>query len=211
MYAQIIFFVALALFLVLLVRRFASKPQVVEQAGQLAVDLTRRIGQFGSQVGTRVFEGAKKVKGNIPLLSDRPVAKSGASNNHQFWQEEASSETGELVGLFDEGDESFRKGEYEKAEEFFLKAASRNPSDPKVYARLGVIYLHQKNFNDAIESLKVAVKLDKYNPSRHYNLALAYLGNDDRQKATVSAREAITLDPVTKKYRQLLDHLLERK
>ena len=80
-----------------------------------------------------------------------------------------------------------------------------------MYARLGVIYLHQKNFNDAIESLKVAVKLDKYNPSRHYNLALAYLGNDDRQKATVSAREAITLDPVTKKYRQLLDHLLERK
>ena len=209
--AQVIFFVALALFLILLVRRFASTPQSVEQAGRMAMELTRKVGQLSSQVGTRVFEGAKKVKGNIPLLSDRPVTKPGSNNDHQFWQEETSSETGELVGLFDEGDELFRKGDYEKAEEFFLKAASRNPTDPKVYARLGVIYLHQKNFNDAIESLKVAVKLDKYNPSRHYNLALAYLGNDDRQKATVSAREAITLDPVTKKYRQLLNHLLERK
>ncbi|MCR4277513.1 MAG: tetratricopeptide repeat protein [Candidatus Berkelbacteria bacterium] len=211
MYAQIIFFIALALFLILLVRRFASTPQTVEQAGRIAIDLTRRIGQLGSQVGSRVFEGAKKVKSGIPLLSDRPVAKPGSKSDHQFWQEEASSETGELVGLFEEGDELFRQEEYEKAEKFFLNAASRNPSDPKIYARLGVIYLHQKNFNDAIESLKVAVKLDKYNPSRHYNLALAYLGNEDRQKATVSAREAITLDPVTKKYRQLLDHLLERK
>lgn len=211
MYAQIIFFVALALFLVLLVRRFASSPQSIEQAGQMAADLSRKIGQFGSQVGTRVFEGAKKVKGNIPLLSDKPTTKPDETSDHQFWQEETTDEPNEIAGLFEEGDDSFRQGNYDKAEEFFLKAASRNPSYPKVYARLGVIYLHQKNFNDAIESLKVAVKLDKYNPSRHYNLALAYLGNDDRQKATVSAREAITLDPVTKKYRQLLDHLLERK
>ncbi|KKU44567.1 MAG: designed protein CTPR3 [Berkelbacteria bacterium GW2011_GWA2_46_7] len=211
MYAQIIFFIALALFLILLVRRFASTPQVIEQAGHLALDLTRRIGRFGSQVSIRVAEQAKKVKGNIPLLADRPVATPGVTGEHQFWQEEVSGEAVEVAGLFEEGDEFFRQGNYDASEEFFLKAATRSPSDARVYARLGVIYLHQKNFNDAIESLKVAVKLDKYNPSRHYNLALAYLGNDDRQKATVSAREAITLDPVTKKYRQLLDHLLERK
>ncbi len=211
MYAQIIFFVALALFIILLVRRFANPPQVVEQAGQLAVDLTRKIGQFSSRFGGRVVEQAKRVKGGIPLLSDHSVTRPEAAHTHQFWQEETSNEAKEISGLFEEGDELFRRGEYDKAEEFLLKAATRNPSDLKVYARLGVIYLHQKNFNDAIESLKVAVKLDKYNPSRHYNLALAYLGNDDRQKATVSAREAISLDPVTKKYRQLLDHLLERK
>ncbi|MEK9167188.1 MAG: tetratricopeptide repeat protein [Patescibacteria group bacterium] len=211
MIAQVIFFVALALFLILLVRRFASTPQVVEQAGQLALELTKKIGRFSFQVGSRVVNRAKKVKSGIPLLSDRPVATQGITGVHQFWQEESSGEGGEIAGLFEEGDELFGVGNYDKAEEFFLKAATRTPTDPKVYARLGVIYLHQKNFNDAIESLKVAVKLDKYNPSRHYNLALAYLGNDDRQKATVSAREAITLDPVTKKYRQLLDHLLERK
>lgn len=211
MLAQIIFFAALVLFLILLVRRFSATPQVVEQTGQLAVALSRRIGQVGLKMGNRVVEQAKKVKGGIPLLSDRAVTKPGLTSDHQFWQDETSSEKSEVAGLFEEGDDFFRQGNYDKAEEFFLKAATRSPSDARVYARLGIIYLNQKNFNDAIESLKVAVKLDKYNPSRHYNLALAYLGNNDRQKATVSAREAITLDPVTKKYRQLLDHMLERK
>lgn len=211
MYAQIIFFAALVLFLILLVRRLSATPRVVEQTGQLAVALSRRIGQVSLKVGSHVVEQAKKVKGGIPLLSDRAVTKPGLTGNHKFWQEETSSEKSEVAGLFEEGDDFFRQGNYEKAEEFFLKAATRSPADARVYARLGIIYLNQKNFNDAIESLKVAVKLDKYNPSRHYNLALAYLGNNDRQKATVSAREAITLDPVTKKYRQLLDHLLERK
>ena len=149
MYAQIIFFVALALFVVLLVRRFATTPKFLERAGQLAISLSRKLGQFGSQVGSRMAEGAKKAKGGIPLLSDRPVAKPGLTNGHQFWQEEPSGEASEVAGLSDEGDEFFRKGNYEKAEEFYLKAASRNPSDPKIYARLGVIYLHQKNFNDA--------------------------------------------------------------
>ncbi len=211
MYAQIIFFVALVLFLILLVRRFARAPEVVHQAGQLAIELSRKVGRISSKVGNRLVGQVKKIIVSIPLLSNRIDVKPGAIGENQFWQEESSSEAVELASLFEEGDNLFRQGDYSKAEEFFLQAASRSPSEARVYARLGVIYLHQKNFNDAIESLKVAVKLDKHNPSRHYNLALAYLGHNDRQKATISVREAITIDPVTKKYRQLLDHLLERK
>src|SRR3990167_4601951 len=212
MNAQIIFFIALALFLVLLVRRSVAIPVVEKKIIENTPKLYRWVIKTVSTIGGSTLRQAKKIKGNIPLMStDRANVKMGSINEHQFWHEESPNETGEIAGLFEEGDEMFRQGNYAEAEEFFLKAATRNPSEVRVYARLGVIYLHQKNYNDAIESLKVAVKLDKYNPSRHYNLALAYLGNDDRQKATVSAREAITLDPVTKKYRQLLDHLLERK
>lgn len=211
MVAQIIFFIALTLFLILLVRRFPSSPQLVGKVGIFAINLSRQIGQFGSRFGVRMLERAKKAKGNIPLLSDAPPTKSGSSGEHTFWHEEPVSEKGEISGFFEEGDELFRKGDYAAAEEFFLKAATRNPADSKVYARLGIIYLSQKHYNDAIESLKVAVKYDKYNPSRHYNLALAYLGNNDRQKAIASTREAIVLDPVTKKYRLLLERLLERK
>ena len=211
MYAQIIFFVALILFVVLLVRRFSRYPETMRRAGQLALGWSRKLGQFLTRAGLGAVQGAKKLKGSIPLLSDRVASKPGIIGDHQFWQEELPNETSEIPGLFEEGDEYFRQGKYDKAEEFFLKAASRSPAEARVYARLGVIYLQQKNFNDAIEALKVAVKLYNYNSSRHYNLALAYLANNDRQKATVSARETITLDPVTKKYRQLLDHLLERK
>src|SRR3989344_5834956 len=109
MYAQIIFFVALALFLVLLVHRFATTPKILERAGQLAISLSRKLGQFGSRFGSRMAEGAKKAKGSIPLLSDRPAVKSATGNDHQFWHEEASGEAGEVAGLSEEGDEYFRK------------------------------------------------------------------------------------------------------
>ena len=119
------------------------------------------------------------------------------------------SEKPELSSHFEEGDRLLKEKKYVEAEQFFLKAAANNPKDAKIYARLGLIYLQQKNYSDAIESLKVAVKLDAYNPSRHYNLALAYMGNGDAKKAIASVREAITLDPVTPKYRVLLEQLLK--
>ena len=77
-----------------------------------------------------------------------------------------------------------------------------------IYARLGLLYLQQKCYTDAIESLKLAVKLDKNNPSRHFNLALAYQGAKDNQRAIAEAREATSLDPVTPKYREFLEQLL---
>ena len=129
-------------------------------------------------------------------------------NDHQFWQESATPENLELDSNYEEGEAYYKKGQLEKAAQFFLKAASSHPGDAKIYARLGLLYLQQKNYSDAIEALKVAVKIDKYNPSRHYNLALAYSGNKDVQKAISCVREAITLDPVTQKYRQLLEQLL---
>jgi len=109
---------------------------------------------------------------------------------------------------FEEGELLYKAGKYTEAEQYFLKAAANHPADAKIYARLGLLYLQQKNYSDAIEALKVAVKLDKYNPSRQYNLSLAYWGNKDVQRAISSVREAITLDPVTQKYRQLLEQLL---
>jgi len=211
MIAQIIFFIALILFIILLVRRFRASPAFVERTGTAVSNLGRGISRLGSSVGSQVIEQAKKARQGIPLLSDRAHPVEVAKDGHTFWQETPIEEKSEVPGFFDEGDELFKKGDFTRAEEFFLKAATRTPGDARVYARLGVIYLNAKNYNDAIEALKVAVKYDKYNPSRHYNLALAYHGHKDLQKAISSAREAIALDPVTKKYRTLLEQLLERK
>lgn len=211
MSAQIIFFLALTLFLILLVRHFRVSTAGVGQFGQVIAGIGRSLGKFSASFGTKLVSRAKTVKSKIPLVSDTSGEPALNDQSHAFWRDEAAGTKSEVAGFFDEGEEFFKKGDFAKAEEFFLKAATRNPSDARVYARLGYIYLQQKDFNDAIESLKVAVKCDKYNPSRHYNLALAYLGNNDRQKAIAAAREAITLDPVTKKYRTLLEQLLNRK
>jgi len=213
---QIIFFTSLILFLILFIRRFRVNGKFASRMSGVARGVGGSFFRTISNAGKKGIEIARRTKSNIPLINERnnakvPFQELSEVNQHKFWQEESSTDKPELAGYFEEGDQLFKNGQFQEAEDFFLKAATRDPGNARVYARLGVIYLHQKSFNDAIESLKVAVKFDPHNPSRHYNLSLAYFGNDDHQKAIKSVREAISLDPITKKYRLLLEQLLEGK
>lgn len=206
MIAQVIFFIAIGLFLVLLLRRV----RVLQTFPQRFLPWVKSL--FGA-----VQKGAEGLQARTQQLRHRPAAQSRQeappstqnAGANQFWQEDFPDNKPELNSHFEEGDALLKSGQHAEAEQFFLKAAAANPNDAKVYAKLGLIYLNSKNYSDAIEALKMAAKIDKYNPSRHYNLALAYFGNKDLQHAIVSAREAISLDPVTGKYRQFLDELLK--
>jgi len=209
MTAQIIFFLAAALFIILLIRRVGWLPDSGRKLlGQLK-GLGRLIAQVAQTLQANAAERAERKKAVPSARPERTVKSAQALPQSQFWQEEQLEDKMELSSHFEEGDALLKSGQFEEAEQFFLKAAAAHPNDAKVYAKLGLIYLNTKNYSDAIESLKVAAKIDKYNPSRHYNLALAYLGNKDLQHAIISAREAISLDPVTAKYRQFLDELLK--
>lgn len=205
MIAQVVFFLAVVLVLVLLLRRASFLGGVNRTAAQWAVKTKEQVFQAAERLQTTT----KNRRSSRPLsVSQAPKVPIHQGEGH-FWQEEHLEDKPELSSHFEEGDTLFRAGQYQEAEQFFLKAATSHPNDAKIYARLGLIYLNLKNYSDAIESLKVAAKIDKYNPSRHYNLALAYFGKKDVQHAIVSAREAISLDPVTGKYRQFLDELLK--
>ncbi len=207
MIAQLVFFAALALFLVIILRRVTLSKDWLIQLWQ------------GIKNGLFVlFSGFSRLLGRRQRQPKANVANSTNSNGQSlptsvdnFWKEEPVEEKPELLSHFEEGDEMLRTGKLDQAEKFFLTAATRNPKDARVYAKLGLVYLTKKNYVDAVEALKVAVKQDKYNPSRHYNLALAYWGNKDGQRAISTIREAISLDPVTKKYRIFLEQLLNKK
>jgi tetratricopeptide (TPR) repeat protein len=203
MIAEIIFFSALALFIILLARKYHMLdrfPSVIRTAFswlKRRSSGTSSISKLGSGIRQRLVR--ERAPGNE------------IQSEQGFWSEESPESKHDLPNQYEHGDSLLKAGKLQQAEQFFLKAAANHPSDPKIYARLGLLYLQQKNHSDAIESLKVAAKLDRYNPSRHYNLALAYWGNKDVQRAIMSVREAISLDPVTPKYRQLLEQLLDGK
>lgn len=216
MLAQIIFFFAVALFLILVLRRAHLLEAIWRFLGSALVF----VGTWTSTVFRSWPAIVKKRPGlpnlRFPQLSNRRVKQAQpASGNEQggseFWKEEMMDEKMEIMTHYEEGEGMFKAGKLEEAEKFFLTAATRNPKDAKVYARLGLIYLQKKSYSDAIEALKVAVKLDKYNPTRYYNLALAYSGKSDNQRAIATIREAISLDPVSQKYRTLLEQLLNKK
>lgn len=201
MIAEIIFFSALALLIILLARKFHMLDR-----------LPNLFSRGGSWVKNRTSGGISRIgEGLRDRVSRQNSRMVGVKSDQGFWSEEAPESKHDLPNQYEQGDTLLKAGKFQQAEQFFLKAAANHPGDPKIYARLGLMYLQQKNHSDAIESLKVATKLDRYNPSRHYNLALAYWGNKDVQRAIMSVREAISLDPVTPKYRQLLEQLLDGK
>jgi len=212
MLAQVIFFSALALLLILLLRRAHLSGSWPTRLSGAAMTLSRMLYFTGTRLGGTLVEQARRASGFSRGSGEQGSGlRLPTQGEADFWGDERLSDKPEIRSHFEEGDALFREGKLKEAEHFFLKAATTKPNDPKIYGRLGLIYLQNKNYNDAIEAFKVSVKLDKYNPARHFNLALAYRGNKDKQRSIASVREAISLDPITKKYRQFLEQLLESK
>lgn len=65
-------------------------------------------------------------------------------------------------------------GEYELAEETFLKAKDARPNDPAVYMQLAGYYNRQGEFEKTIESLGQRVAIEPNNPEAHYTVATYY-------------------------------------
>lgn len=102
-----------------------------------------------------------------------------------------------------EGDQFLAEGKLREAERSFLRAVAKNPKNPKLYNRLGAIYLKQRNFSDALEAFVAARELDASKASRHYNVALAAWQSGKRPLAREAIAEALSLDPTAEKYLQL--------
>jgi Flp pilus assembly protein TadD len=118
---------------------------------------------------------------------------------------QVSDEEISLYSVIARADEAFEKGKFSVAENLYVEAASQDPDNPKIYSRLGAIYLEQKNFYDAKDAFLQAVKLEPDLASRHVNLGLAYLGLKDFYKAIDSFKKASSIDPRNSKYKKLLE------
>lgn len=65
-------------------------------------------------------------------------------------------------------------GEYELAEETFLRAKDARPRDPAVYMQLAGYYNRQGEFDKTIEALGQRVALEPDNPEAHHTVATYY-------------------------------------
>jgi len=118
------------------------------------------------------------------------------------------------INPFDEREENFKKAEelfkkkqYISAEKWYIEAVKKNPRNSVIFSRLGVIYLEQKNFPDAIESLNEALRLNPGAAASAFNLSYAYNCEGDKKEAINCAKRAIRLDPANSKYKKWLDQL----
>ena len=62
-------------------------------------------------------------------------------------------------------------GEYQLAEETYLKGRDARPNDPTVYMTVAGYYNRQGDFAKLVENLKKRIELEPQNPEAHYTLA----------------------------------------
>lgn len=136
-----------------------------------------------------------------PNSANPDTSESLASNNSKRNHKDAYGVSGET--LLTEGDKYLKNGELDQAERAYLRAVAKDQHNPKVYNRLGVVYLKQQNFRDALEAFEAARNLDSGRASRHYNVALAAWELKDLAKARAAIAQTIRLDPESDKYQQL--------
>lgn len=187
---QIITILALAGIFVVLVRRF---PATTDTAGRITPFRLKlpTLPKFRLLVPTIRF--------NLPMLRlpfrRRSVVPQSAST---ITEQSAPAEN-----FFEQADQAFSNKDFGLAEKLYIQAATQDPDNPKIYSRLGVIYLQQKNYKDARDALLSALKYDDMVASRHYNLALAYQGLGNTKQAFLAVKQALSLDPSNDKYELL--------
>ena len=62
-------------------------------------------------------------------------------------------------------------GEYQLAEETYLKGRDAKPNDPTVYLTVAGYYNRQGDFDKLIENIRKNIELEPQNPEAHYRLA----------------------------------------
>jgi stress-induced-phosphoprotein 1 len=108
---------------------------------------------------------------------------------------------------FAKAEDLFKKKQYISAEKWYIEAVKKNPKNAKIFSRLGVIYLEQRNFADAIESLKEALRLDPDLATAYFNLSYALNLEGDKKGAIESARKALRIDADNIKYKKWFESL----
>ncbi len=84
-----------------------------------------------------------------------------------------------------------RKGEIDKAEKVLLKLLGLFSQKAEVFYELGLLYLEQKKYKNAISALKTAIRRDSENGFYYHALGLAYLKNKEYRKAAEAFDKAL--------------------
>jgi Tfp pilus assembly protein PilF len=89
----------------------------------------------------------------------------------------------------------FRKGDIDKAEEYYQKALEVNPEFVYTHNEYGKLYMAIGNEKEAIEEFKKAVEGAALYDEAHYNLGLAYLKTGKTEDACGSFKRVVEISP----------------
>lgn len=98
----------------------------------------------------------------------------------------------DAVRFHDEALKLAENGEYTEAEVLFLNALKVQPSYLEAWTNLCALYIHTKQYQEAVKSCQRAIEINPAFGDAHYNLALAYFNDEQFEEAEAAALKAQT-------------------
>jgi tetratricopeptide (TPR) repeat protein len=106
--------------------------------------------------------------------------------------------------LFREGKEALQAGQLDLAEKDFGGVIALDPKSPAPHINLGVTYMREKRWDDALIELRKAESLSPNQPGVQLNIGLAYYRKNDFVSAIEPFAAALRLEPASVQARYLL-------
>jgi tetratricopeptide (TPR) repeat protein len=106
--------------------------------------------------------------------------------------------------LFREAKQALQAGQLEAAERDFRQVIALDPKSAAAYINLGVVYMREKRWDDALVELGKAQSLSPTEPGIPLNIGLAYYRTNDFSSAIGPFTEALRLSPQSLQARYLL-------
>lgn len=100
--------------------------------------------------------------------------------------------------LMDAGIQYADEGEYEDAEQAYLRALENNPGDPNTRFRLSTLYIMMERYREAVALLTALIEEFPDNPQTYNNLAWVYATGGEMKNGKMAlrhARDAILIEP----------------
>lgn len=112
--------------------------------------------------------------------------------------------SGSPQALFIAGEDALRKGDLLRAESSFRKVVELDPRSAGAYANLGVIYMRQKQWPQALRMLTKAKRLAPQVAGIRLNIGLAYYRQNDFKNAITPFESVVRDQPDSAQARYLL-------
>lgn len=101
--------------------------------------------------------------------------------------------TARLDKLWEVAQESVRQRKYLRAERALLTILKVDERNATAYNRLGILYVRQHEYQDAIECFEIAQSLEP-SPSSLHNVGLIYYETGNYQKAAIAFEQALEME-----------------
>ena len=122
-----------------------------------------------------------------PLLAGKRVTLASVQSVTTSGQDPAT--------IFAEGAQALKNGEFRRAEELFRRVIALDPKSGAAHINLGVTYMRERRWNDAMAELHQAETLSPKTPGIQLNIGLIYYRKSDFDAAIEPFSKVLKLEP----------------